>query len=393
MKILKGLALSLLSFLLFLSLSIFGLAFMLNNTLLNPDFVTSELDRLDISSLAEEFISEPAPGEESSDKMMVALVDTTTKLEPLLKEQVSAATYSIYDYLLGKKQRPELAQTLKNTILSSDFVTSLVNELDIASLVGEYIRPRLTENIPTDMGYLVKNIDKHLDDVLTELEPWIKEQVATAADPIVDYLLGESQSFRIVISLEPVKKILGDKLWADLLESPPPELTLIPQAMWEPYFNQFYGEFVKEIPATFELDQSLLGTKIPTQIAEALAGAEKGLEQARQYVGYFQLGYKVLIGFMVLLILGIILINRQVKGTTRSLGTIFLTYGAFEYAGIVIGKYFMRTQLTLPALPAPLQTWLPQFLDNLLAPLGMFSLGLLIGGVVLIIVSFVYKPR
>jgi len=64
MGFLKGLAVSLLSFLLFLSLSAFGLAIMLNSTILNPDFVTSQLDRLDISSLAEEIINEQNPEEE-----------------------------------------------------------------------------------------------------------------------------------------------------------------------------------------------------------------------------------------------------------------------------------------------------------------------------------------
>jgi len=61
MKVLKGLALSLLSFLLFLSLSIFGLALTLNLTILNPDFTVSELDRLDIPSLTKDLLSQQIP--------------------------------------------------------------------------------------------------------------------------------------------------------------------------------------------------------------------------------------------------------------------------------------------------------------------------------------------
>ena len=53
MKFLKGLAFFLLTFLLSLSLSVFGLVFMVNSTILNPDFITSELDRLDVSSVVE----------------------------------------------------------------------------------------------------------------------------------------------------------------------------------------------------------------------------------------------------------------------------------------------------------------------------------------------------
>ncbi len=58
MKLAKGLALSLLGFLLFLSLSTFGLVFTLNSTILNPDFVVQELDKLDVYSLTSEFLDE-----------------------------------------------------------------------------------------------------------------------------------------------------------------------------------------------------------------------------------------------------------------------------------------------------------------------------------------------
>jgi len=96
---------------------------------------------------------------------------------------------------------------------------------------------------------------------------------------------------------------------------------------------------------------------------------------------------------MVLLVLGIILISRQVRDITRRLGVPLLTYGAIEYAAIFAAKYFTRRWPPWPDIPAPLQTWTSRLLDNFLAPLEMFSLGLLIGGIVLIIVSFVYKPR
>jgi len=75
------------------------------------------------------------------------------------------------------------------------------------------------------------------------------------------------------------------------------------------------------------------------------------------------------------------------------LGIPCLTYGAFGYAGIFVARYFTKTGLPLPELPAARPPWLPQFLDNLMSPLETFRLGLLIGGVVLVIVSFVYKPR
>ena len=94
---------------------------------------------------------------------------------------------------------------------------------------------------------------------------------------------------------------------------------------------------------------------------------------------------------MVLLILGIVLLNRQVRASTRSLGSIFLSYGVIEYAGIWATKYFATPQFLQLGMPSSLQAWIPQLLGDFLAPLEMFSLGLMIGGVVLLIVSFVYR--
>ena len=489
MKFPKGLAVGLLSFLLFLSLTIFGILFLLNQTILNPNFITSELDKLDVSSLAEEFISEQEDEEDFPEELGTALIDTITKLEspvkeqlgaaigetydyllgrkdtpdlratlgntflnsafvaslmeeldlsllaeefiseqedeeefpeelraalintitelePLIKEKVSAAADPIFDYLLGESQSIDLALTLRNTFLSSDFVVSLVNELDISSLASEFLGEQLLEDIPEELEFLVE----HLDDAIAELEPTIKEALIAAADPILDYLLGESQSISVVISLEPIIENLEDTLREAFLESPPAELTGLPLAGIEQYFDKYFGELTEMIPSAFELDETLFGTEIPAQIAEAiaeaeeglgearqsiaeaLAEAEEGLEQARQYVGYFQLGYKILIGLIVLLIAGIVLLNRQVKSATRKVGTIFLTYGVLWFAGILVGKYFAGKQIAQLDIPPYFQELLPRLVNDFSAPLQWFSLGLLIGGVVLIAVSFVY-PR
>jgi len=489
MKILKGLAISLLSFFLFLSLSIFGILFLLNQTILNSNFLSTQLDKLDVAALveeiiseqedeeafseeletalvntitkleapvkeqlgvaigetydyllgrketpdlratlgntflnsafvaslmeeldlsllAEEFISEQEDEEEFPEELGTALVNTITKLEPTIKEKVSAAADPIFDYLLGESQSIDLALTLRNTFLSSDFVVSLVNELDISSLASEFVGEQLLEDIPEEMEFLVE----HLDDIVAELEPTIKEELIAAADPILDYLLGESQSISVVISLKPIIENLEDTLREAFLESLPAKLTGLPLAEIARYFDKYFGELTEMIPSAFELDETLFGTEMPAQIAEALAEAEEGLGEARQdiaealaeaeeglgearqYVGYFQLGYKLLIGFIVLLVLGIIFINRQVKSATRKLGTIFLTCGVPWFAGILIGKYFAGKQLAQLDIPPYFQELLPRLINDFSAPLQWFSLGLLIGGVVLIAVSFVY-PR
>ncbi|MBA7698008.1 hypothetical protein ES703_106682 [subsurface metagenome] len=288
MKFLKGLALSLLNFFLFLSLSIFALAFMLNNTILTPDFVVSQIGKLDVASL--------------------------------IKEQI---------------QIPPEAQFMAGAI----------------------------------------------DDTITDLEPWIKEQVNASIYSGYDYLMGRSQSLSIVISMEPMKESLRDNLREAFLQSPPPELAALPPAAIEQYFDQFYEqEISKQLPPTFEFNESLLPPEVMVT-----------LEQIRQGIGYFQLGYKALIGLIVLVIMGIILINRQVRSTTRGIGTTFLVVGAFGFIETFLANRFAWPLMTQLGIPLPLQTWIPQLLNDLLAPLQMFSLGLLAAGVVLLIVSFAYK--
>ena len=75
---------------------------------LNPAFLRTEINELDISGLVRDFAgqtaSQPAGNNGiSQQQMFTALSDTVTQMEPMLKERVTAATDSIYDYLLGKK--------------------------------------------------------------------------------------------------------------------------------------------------------------------------------------------------------------------------------------------------------------------------------------------------
>ncbi len=291
MKFLKNLALSLLGFLLFLCLSLFGAIYALDRTFLNPDFVTSELNRLDVPSLVEEFIPIEAP--------------------------------------------PEV--------------------------------PYLNEVI---------------DETIAELEPWIKEEMNTAIYSGYDYLMSRTSSLSISISTEPVRDSLSKNLREAILASPPPELQGLPPTMQEQYINEAIQQFTNDIPSTIEFNESSL----PPDVLNTLG-------QIKQVLSYYRLAYNALIGFMVLLVIGIILISRQVKDITRRLGTPSLTYGVIGYASIFATKYFIEKGVMLPDMPPSLQAWMSQFIIDSLAPMEKFSLGLLFAGLILVIVSFVYKPR
>lgn len=107
MNFLKGLLATLLTFLLFLSLAAFGTLFALRSTLLDPDFVVAQVQKLDVAVLVEEATQVPL-GEQIPPEaafLNEALYEAIAENEPYLKEQASAAIYSGFDYLLGKSDR------------------------------------------------------------------------------------------------------------------------------------------------------------------------------------------------------------------------------------------------------------------------------------------------
>ena len=293
MSPLKSFALTLLNFLLFLSLSVFGLAFMLNTTLLNPDFVVSEL-----------------------------------------------------------------------------------NKIDVPLMTGELV------NLETAQQQDVEFAAEALDATVVELEPWIKEQVSDVVFSGYDYLLGRSQHLNVIIPMEPVVDSLKSNLKESLLASPPPELAGASPAAIDQYLSGYYRQISEDIPPTLEVTESSLSPDVLVM-----------LEMVKQYIRYFQIGYPALIAFMVILVLGIILISRNLKNTTRSLGITLLFYGVLEYASIVLTRRFVLPQVPLGEIPTSLEAWLLEVTSDILAPLEIFSIGVMAAGVILLVFFFVYKAR
>jgi len=255
--VVKKAAIGFLSFLLFCSLSVFGATFAMNRTVLNPDFVIAQIDRLDVSSLVEEVAG------------------------------------------------------------------------------GEFP----LEQIPAD------------------LEPWIREQTHTVIYGSYDYLLGKSERLSMVIDLEPVRESLEESMGVAGL-----------------------------IPPTIEINATMIRMMSPETMDM--------LEQARRYIGYEQLAYRISIGAMIGIIVGLIFLHRRrVKGAARSIGSACLSCGIPAFVVTLVAGGF-ATMLLAQLPPSPqLQGWLMQSINDLLAPLRMYGIGLMATGIALLVVSFVYKER
>jgi uncharacterized Tic20 family protein len=397
MRGLKIAGLIILSFVLFISLIAFGLAFSLNRTALNPDFVTAEGDRLEIAPLASEAMSQMLPVG-LSEEALGSLTETITTLEPRLKDELNTIVYSVYEYLHGERANPELANLLGLTFLSSDFIVAVIDTIDgpqLARIIWEEFEEEIAQesSLPEEaFPHLVAGFGE----LLTDLKPWIKEQVEYAAGPIADYLTGEVESFNVTISLEPLIDGLRGMLLGVFLDFPPDELEGLPPEELEEAFDAFWAEFAGEVlPTTFQIDETVIGKDAPLQIASFTSEAETILRQAREYVDYVRLAYILSIVVSVLLIAGIVLIYRNVKGSTRTLGIVFLASGLVVLAMALVGKNVGGVQMLQAMLAAPpqLQVWASQLLVDLLAPLQWLGIGFIASGITLLVVSFVYRSN
>ena len=387
MKILKILGLIVLGFLLFISLSVFGLAFTINSTILNSSFLLHELDRLNVAGLTEEMLNKSES--DLSPEVHDAVIRAVRNLEPQVKTQIRAANSQVYAYLMGREADIDIHRVLKDTILSKTFVTSLLNEADTLTLVRQELRNGLAGLIPSDQQQLIV----YLDQAMPSLDPWLKEQIDVVTGPVIDYLLGDSQNLQISISLEPMKSTLRASLRNAFLGSPPPELAGATSEQLDEFFNQYYQEFAARISTSATVDTSTLGINTSTSWAQSLTDFENGLANTRTIIGYFRLYFKLLIVFIVLLIAGIILVHREVKGAARDLGIILLIVGALELLEFLIGWYIVNTSLSTADLPAAVVDWLPGLYMDLSRPMIIFSLVSAVIGVGLIILSIIYRKR
>jgi len=303
MKFLKGLLLSLLNFLLFCSIIALGFAYMMNQTIMDPNFVNRQIDKLDIAAAVSSVISVPKTPSDAQ-----TFIDSNT-----LNNSIAAAI---------KSSEPELKDELNKAIL------------------GAY-----------------------------------------------DYFLGKSNYLTIDISLSSVKKNLKSTLWSNFQKSPPSQISgvpysQIPPAQVEQVFNQYFDQFTQNIPSSFTLDTNKLN---PATL--------KTIQDVKQYIGYYDIGWKLTIPLILVLAIAIVFLENNLRGSLRSLGINLFLFGALGVVSDFLLNRYATPSTVIPGLPAALSTWLNGFLNDVFAPLNVFSIAVASIGAVLFIVSFFIKKK
>jgi hypothetical protein len=266
--------------------------------------------------------------------------------------------------------------TLNMTVLNPDFVTSEMEKLDVYSVIIEQAKTQLPGQEFIDQ--------ETLDEIVTELKPWFEEQADEAIRDVYAYLKRE-QELNIVISLEPVRAVVKEKVGEAVLESLPPELQGIPQSEIDTYMSQIYAEVDNMIPATFQLNETSAGQQLTGQ-----------LQQIKQIVGYIDTAYKALIAAAVLLVLLIALVYWwQSRTITRSIGITFILVGVACILGPLLDVFIIQVLSRLAVesnMLLGLEAKLPQLASDLTAPIRMYGIGFLSAGVVLTVISFLFRP-
>jgi hypothetical protein len=395
MKVLKALASTLLSLLLFICLIVMGVAVTLNSTALNAGFITGQIDKLDVVTL---FNEEALPTIQKDEQLaahpevITSIQNTVEQNAPALKNAVNKAISDIYGYLLHGETL-DLRQTLKTSVLDPQLAISILNDIDLST----FIHDLLIENVPLSSAVIADitvDLTPYTDSIVAVIQPWFKEQVTLLIPKLYDYVLGDSSTLDLNIPVSSIITDIGSVLKSAVLASPPPSLAGMSQTQLSLAIDIFWAQTVPQVPATIDLNSSEIGLEQPAEIGQGLDDAQRSLSQVRQGIVYYQEAFWGLVGLTILLVLFIILINRNVKAICRILGSVFATYGIIEAAGLLISRGLIHSQLlSLSDMPQSIQPWLLQFSNSFLNPLLIFSISCAALGITLFVVSFLYHRK
>ncbi len=358
MNILKGLGTFILSFLLFLSLTVFGVAFLLQSTLLNPDFVYNQVERVDLSELVRDFAEDNIVGviPEEAQFIQDAVYDVIDDQEPWLKEQFHDAIYTGYDYLLGKSDALEIS----------------INLEELKEGLRESLWEAMNEQIATWLPDIIKN----------ELRGYLAENLEEYNRAIPDeYLPAEITGLSDELLLEFLDQYLEEIDEQITSEGLMPQVTGLLEAIIRPYYDQYYDEFVAEIPSEIIYNESNISPDIMDQLITA-----------REYISYFQTGYYWFIVFMVLLAAGIFLINWNISKAAIALSIDLLVFGILETAGIIFAMNLSLSGL-MQDIPEFIRPTLTSAYNDVLGVMLTYSLVVLGAGIVLLVLGIVFKRK
>jgi len=383
----------------------FNLQTILGNTL-NADFAEKVLAKIDLVSIANQILNEQSSNPDNQTaELQQALITTIKKIEPDFKRQVVAASDPIFKYVLSQTNTLDLKTVARNTLLSDSFMSAVIDDMGISAFVKDTIN---NEFEPLPEG--VTLTDDQLNKLSTILEPVIKSKLKPAVSQLADYVIGNTSTFNVTISIQPVLSEIKQVVRDAFLAAKPGIIQGATPAQIDAAVEIYWNEVTNTLPANLVLDSTVLDsglksslsgiftdmqdslTNVRVDIENANHDIEDTLSQIRTIIKYFRIAFYGLIGLILVLVGGIILIHHSVAGACLNLGIIFTIYGALELAGVMIIRQIVPVVIQNGTNPPPQAVidMVPQLFNRFTSPLLILSIVCLVLGIVLIVISFVY---
>ena len=182
MSAVRGFFSGVFNFLLFDALVLLGFVICLNLTILNPDFVTDELEKLDVYSAVIEQAKTRLPSQQFIDDETVD--ELVTELKPWFEEQSNTVIHAIYAYI---EEGHEL-----NVTISLE---------PVRAAVKENVRESVINSLPPELqGASQSQIDAYMSQVYTGIDNVIPSSF------VLDETVAGSQ---VMTQLEQVKQIIS----------------------------------------------------------------------------------------------------------------------------------------------------------------------------------------
>ncbi len=357
MGILKGLATAIFSFLFFLLLMVFSVAFLVNGTVLSYDFVSNEVDKMPVSSIARD-IAEQQLGDElqGSEFLKEVAYRVVENQEPWMKTQMNNALRTGYDYFQGK------TNTLAISIPLNELKTNLTSTL----------WPEATDYLSEQLaGKNDTQISVYIQDIIQDI-PWDALAPDLAA-------LTETERNQYI-----------EQYLRDAAGVPPksgyPTLDISTKIEIDQTINSFISDFVSDMPDTVSIDESSIDP-----------GTMQTLRDVKRGVGYFQTWYPWLIVALVVLMGLIFLVNWGFRTPARALGINLIIIGIIDLVGVLLLRYLPAVQWAADAMqtdisPA-LKAWIEGLISDITGVMLPLTIGILVVGIVLLVLSFVIPRR
>jgi hypothetical protein len=196
MKVIKALAIGLLSLILFLSLFVFAITFTMKQTALNPAYAAKIINDINFSQAIQETINQRVSSGSISPQIQTALTDSLQNMEPVIKQQVILAIENAYASVKRQGAAPNLENTLSNSLVNPQFVADLMAKIDLSQLLD----PEVEQQMGTRTG-LSQDFQSALVNAINESAPALKQQIVNAAGPICQYLTSQTSSLDLQSTL------------------------------------------------------------------------------------------------------------------------------------------------------------------------------------------------